>query len=95
MDTPRITADKILDVSGLSCPIPLLKTKKVIEHLSPGEILQVISTDPSSQDHIPALCERYGNIILAMSQLQDGVTSYFIQKTESLTLPESDGTGSG
>jgi len=38
--------DQELDCSGLSCPMPILKTKKAIDGLSAGKVLKVISTDP-------------------------------------------------
>jgi len=41
-------ADEVLDTSGLVCPLPLLKTKQALGQLKPGQILKVISTDPSS-----------------------------------------------
>jgi len=44
-----VTADKTLDTSGLNCPLPVLKTKKALEELQGGQILEVISTDPGSK----------------------------------------------
>ncbi len=77
---PQITADKVLDASGLSCPIPLLKTKKALEALNPGEILKVISTDPGSREHIPVLGNRNGNSFLGMEQTNEDRVIYFIKK---------------
>ena len=39
---------KTLDTSGLSCPMPIVKTKKAMKDLEIGEILEMISTDPGS-----------------------------------------------
>lgn len=39
---------KKLDVRGLKCPMPIVKAKKEIDTLSPGEQLEVIATDPGS-----------------------------------------------
>lgn len=39
---------KTLDTSGLSCPMPVVKTKKAMKDLEIGEILEMISTDPGS-----------------------------------------------
>ncbi len=77
---PRITADKVLDASGLSCPIPLLKTKKALEALNPGEILKVISTDPGSSEHIPGLGNRNGNSLQGIEHTEAGTVVYFIKK---------------
>lgn len=39
---------EILDASGLQCPLPLLKAKQALNHMSPGEVLKVIATDSGS-----------------------------------------------
>jgi TusA-related sulfurtransferase len=41
-------ADKQLDVRGAKCPIPIVKAKKEIDAMAPGEQLEVVSTDPGS-----------------------------------------------
>ena len=43
-----VTVVKTLDTSGLSCPMPVVKTKKAMKDLEIGEILEMISTDPGS-----------------------------------------------
>ena len=45
---------KILDTSGLRCPMPLLKTKLALNAMTPGEVLEVIATDAGSVRDIPA-----------------------------------------
>lgn len=47
-------AQKILDASGLRCPMPLLKTKLELNSMSPGDELEVIATDSGSARDIPA-----------------------------------------
>ncbi len=41
--------DQELDLSGLNCPLPLLKTKHALSTLGAGKVLQVIGTDPGSE----------------------------------------------
>jgi len=82
MDSSGIIADQVLDVRGLSCPIPLLKTKKALESIGPGQILQIICADPGSRLHIPELGKRTGNQFLGMLQAQNGCTIYFIKKVK-------------
>ncbi|MEJ2448204.1 MAG: sulfurtransferase TusA family protein, partial [Anaerolineales bacterium] len=38
--------DQTLDASGLSCPMPIIKTKKAMDDLETGQVLKMISTDP-------------------------------------------------
>lgn len=40
--------DKVLDTSGLNCPMPVVKARKEVHSLQPGQILKVISTDKGS-----------------------------------------------
>jgi tRNA 2-thiouridine synthesizing protein A len=47
-------ADRTLDASGLQCPMPLLKTKRELNTMAPGEQLEVVATDPGSARDIPA-----------------------------------------
>ena len=47
-------ADKVLDASGLRCPMPLLKTRLALSELEPGQQLEVLATDAGSARDIPA-----------------------------------------
>ena len=40
--------DQLLDASGFSCPLPLLKAKQALNRMSPGEVLKVVATDSGS-----------------------------------------------
>lgn len=73
-------ADEVLDVSGLSCPMPVLKTKKAMEKLEPGKVLKVIATDKGSKSDIPAWVKRTGNVLLEMKE-EDGKYIYLIKKS--------------
>ena len=39
---------RILDVRGLKCPLPIVKAKKELDGMEPGDVLQVVATDPGS-----------------------------------------------
>ena len=45
---------KTLDVRNLSCPIPVLKSKKTLKKLKMGQVLEILTTDPGSKKDIPA-----------------------------------------
>ncbi len=74
-----ITPKSVLDAKGLSCPMPLLRTKKEIGKLASGEILQVDGTDPGSRNDIPGWCERSGHEYLGEKE-GSGFISFFIKK---------------
>jgi tRNA 2-thiouridine synthesizing protein A len=59
--------DKEFDASGLSCPLPIVKTKKALADMSPGQVLRVVATDPGSVADMSAFAEQTGNELLGQS----------------------------
>lgn len=55
---------KELDTSGLNCPMPILRAKKALKDLQPGDILQVTATDPGSVKDFEAFAKQTGNELL-------------------------------
>jgi len=72
-------ADVILDVKGLTCPMPVLKTKKALERMGSGQTLEVIATDPASKGDIPAILGRLGHELVETRE-SEGVFSFLIKK---------------
>ncbi len=70
--------DEVLDTSGLSCPLPVLKSKKAIKKMEVGKVLKIISTDPGSKNDIPAWARVTGNEIVA--EEEDGSSFVFYVK---------------
>ncbi len=62
-----MTHDKELDARGLSCPLPILKTKKALGDLASGQVLRVVSTDPGSIKDMQAFASQTGNSLLSQS----------------------------
>lgn len=52
---------KELDTRGLNCPLPILKTKKMLAEMQSGEVLRVVSTDPGSMRDFQAFARQTGN----------------------------------
>jgi tRNA 2-thiouridine synthesizing protein A len=52
-----------LDLKGLKCPLPALKTRKALKSLKPGDILEVHCTDPMSVIDIPNLIRETGDTV--------------------------------
>lgn len=80
MDLSNVKADKFLDTSGLSCPMPLLKTKKALKDMQSGQVLHILGTDPGSKNDIPDFGNKNGNEFLGMEDADDGTTNYYIKK---------------
>ena len=74
-----VSANAVLDAKGLSCPMPLLRTKKEIGKLAAGEVLQIDGTDPGSRNDIPGWCDRAGHEYLGEKE-ETGYISFFIKK---------------
>lgn len=53
-----------LDASGLSCPLPVLKARKRLIGMLPGEMLEVVTTDPMSVVDMPVFCAQAGHRIV-------------------------------
>jgi tRNA 2-thiouridine synthesizing protein A len=77
-----------LDLSGLKCPLPALKTRKALKSLAPGDLLEVRCTDPLALIDIPHLAGIIGDR-LEIVERGEGHTVFRIQKAvhqnESLT----------
>jgi tRNA 2-thiouridine synthesizing protein A len=54
---------KELDLKGLKCPLPVLRTRKALALLNPGEILIISCTDPLSRIDIPNLVHETGDVV--------------------------------
>ncbi|MEW8441291.1 MAG: sulfurtransferase TusA family protein [Candidatus Thiodiazotropha taylori] len=61
-----------LDTRGLSCPLPILKTKKAISALASGEVLEIKATDPGSVKDLDSFCQQTGNEMIASESVEDG-----------------------
>lgn len=57
-----------LDARGLNCPLPILRTKKTINTMDSGEVLEVLSTDPGSVKDLDAFCSQTGNEMLSTEE---------------------------
>lgn len=71
-----VTPDQVLDCSGMSCPMPILKTKKAVDGLQPGQILKMIATDPGSTSDMKAWTEKTGNQLVASEKEGDKYVFY-------------------
>ena len=73
-------ATQSLDARGLNCPLPILRTKKALTAMSPGETLAILSTDPGSVKDMQAFCKQTGHELVATNSNQ-GEFEFFIRKS--------------
>jgi tRNA 2-thiouridine synthesizing protein A len=76
-----ITIARSLDLKGLSCPLPIIKTSKAMKDLNPGELLEVYATDPGSVPDFKAWSQSTGNPLVESSQ-EAGVFHFVLRKKE-------------
>ena len=71
--------DRELDVKGLNCPLPILRTKKALAEMDSGKVLRVLTTDPGSVKDFQAFAKQTGNELLAQSEASN-VFEYFLKR---------------
>ncbi len=70
--------DQELDVRGLVCPLPILRTKQSLSNMSSGQTLRITATDPASVIDFQVFSDQTGNALLSL--LQDSGEYIFILK---------------
>ena len=75
-----VVADEKIDCLGLFCPMPIVKTREALQHMTAGQILEMISDDPGSEADMKSWSARTGNQLVEMER--DGaVFRFFVRKT--------------
>ena len=100
IEITAVTAfDEVLDLTGISCPGPLLRLKQKFDQLDDGKVIKVIASDPGFYKDSKAWCERTGNQLLQRAHEKGNVIA-FIQKKQKevmqaaghMALPKDDKT---
>jgi tRNA 2-thiouridine synthesizing protein A len=73
-----------LDLTGLKCPLPALKTRKALKSLKAGERLEVCCTDPLAVIDIPNLIRETGDRIEILDRNESSIL-FLIEKASALT----------
>jgi tRNA 2-thiouridine synthesizing protein A len=68
-----------LDVKGLSCPLPIVKTAQAVKSMESGEVIEVFATDPGAVPDFDAWCRTTGNRLVEKTE-EDGVFRFLVQK---------------
>lgn len=66
-----VMADVIVDARGLSCPLPVLKARRVLREMPEGSTAEILSTDPHSLEDFPSFCHAAGHQLLEATQVED------------------------
>ena len=74
-----LSIDREVDARGLSCPLPILRTKKALNDMKSGQVLRILATDPSALRDFQAFAKQTGNELLQHVE-QDGVFSFLVRR---------------
>ncbi|UOQ93944.1 sulfurtransferase TusA family protein [Halobacillus shinanisalinarum] len=72
-------AVKKLDATGLACPMPIVKTKKAIQELNSGDVLEIHATDQGAKSDLTAWAKSGGHELLQNTE-EEGVLKFWIKK---------------
>jgi tRNA 2-thiouridine synthesizing protein A len=70
---------KVLDAKGLACPMPIVKTKKAINELESGQILEIHATDKGAKNDLSAWAQSGGHELVKHEEDSD-VLKFWIKK---------------
>jgi tRNA 2-thiouridine synthesizing protein A len=70
---------RTLDLKGLSCPLPIVKTAQAMKELTSGDVVEAFATDPGSVPDFAAWAKTTGNEIVEQTT-EDGVFRFVIRK---------------
>ena len=72
-------SETVLDVKGMTCPLPVLRANRSLRSLAPGDRLRVLATDRAAVADFQAFCRETGHALLAWSE-EGGIFSFVIRK---------------
>jgi rhodanese-related sulfurtransferase/TusA-related sulfurtransferase len=84
-----VQANMVIDAKGLSCPMPIVKTKKAMNELNPGQVLEVQATDKGSTADIKAWAESTGHQYLGTIEKGEILKHYIRKASESESKKET------
>ncbi|MDF2002802.1 sulfurtransferase TusA family protein [Bacillus pumilus] len=74
-----MTSDQILDVTGLACPMPIIRTKKKMNDLKEGQVLEIHATDKGAKADLAAWAKSSGHELI--TQTDEGhVLKFWVRK---------------
>jgi tRNA 2-thiouridine synthesizing protein A len=70
---------RTLDLKGLSCPLPIVKTAQAVKDLASGDVIEALATDPGAVADFNAWCKSTGNELVDQSEAE-GIYRFVIRK---------------
>lgn len=74
-----MSVDKFLDAKGLACPMPIVKTKKAMNEIITGQVLEIHTTDKGAINDLSAWAKSGGHELIRHEE-EDNVQKFWIKK---------------
>ena len=71
--------ERVLDCKGLACPMPIVKTKKEMDILNSGEVLEIHATDKGAKNDLSAWAKSGGHELVKEEE-ENGVLKFWLKK---------------
>ena len=69
-----------IDARGLLCPLPVLRLRKALEPLAPGDRLALLASDPMAVVDVPHYCGQAGHVMVQSRQIGDGAHEFIVSR---------------
>jgi TusA-related sulfurtransferase len=79
----EIDVTETLDVKGQNCPMPVVKTKSAVDDLAPGEVLEVVATDPGSVSDLDGWANGTDGVEMLAQEDDGDVFRHYVRKVEA------------
>ena len=76
MNSEDVKVDKVMDLKGMPCPMPVVKMSKGIKEIEIGQVVEALTTDPGALADFPAWARTSGNEIVKTDQDGDVIKFY-------------------
>lgn len=67
-----------IDARGLICPLPVLRLRKALLALAPGQVVRMVASDPMAMIDVPHFCAEAGHELISAT-LSEGGTAYLVR----------------
>ncbi len=75
----KMESNKVLDAKGLACPMPIVKTKKAMNELESGQVLEIHATDKGAKNDLAAWAKSGGHELIKHEE-DNAVLKFWIKK---------------
>jgi tRNA 2-thiouridine synthesizing protein A len=90
----RSEADKIIDLRGVSCPWSILKAKSQLTNMKPGEVLEVLASDPMMFEDFPKVLGQSGHHLIEIDE-QQGYSRLYVRRGQKEKNSKAAGCQTG